>query len=228
MAKKISSSTSTKLDVPMTLDDNLFFGLKLNKEQKAFRDAIWAKSNDIVFCNSRAGTGKSLIAIATAKLLIEYGLFDKAYYIISPVMNGINGYLPGSIAEKESPYYAPLFDALAKIGDFPEKALSQKEGYWITPCSHVYTRGINFENSVIIIDEAQNFYFDELKKVLTRIHSNSKTICIGHIGQIDLSNPNKSGFEKYLNHFKDCDKCAVCELNINFRGWVSQWADECY
>ncbi len=225
MAKRILETTKDKC--PNTLKDHLFYGFKLNEEQKEFRDAIWSKDNDIVFANAKAGTGKSLVSVATAKLLVDYGRFEKAYYIISPVMNGVNGFLPGSVAEKENPYYAPLFDALAKIGDFPEKAMTPKEGFWITPMSHVYTRGINLENSIIIIDEAQNFYADELKKVLTRILDSCKVIVIGHTGQIDLTrNREQSGFDKYLNHFKDCDRCEICELKINYRGWLSSHADD--
>ena len=49
---------------PETLENNPFFGLKLDDEQKAFRDAIWNKDKLIVFCNARAGTGKTTIATA--------------------------------------------------------------------------------------------------------------------------------------------------------------------
>jgi phosphate starvation-inducible protein PhoH len=227
MAIKKNTQIINKSDCPITLDDHMFFGLQLDKQQKEFRDAIWSKDYDIIFCDAKAGSGKSLLAVATAKLLVDYGRYNKAYYIISPVMNGVNGYLPGGVVEKEQPYYAPLYDALVKVGDFADKTLSLKEGFWITPCSHVYTRGINFENTVIIIDEAQNYYADELKKVLTRINSNCKVIVIGHHKQIDLyRNKENSGFIRYLEHFKDTAKCKVCELTINYRGWLSQWADE--
>ena len=58
------------------------------------------------------------------------------------------------------------------------------------------------ENKVVIVDESQNFYFDELMKVLTRIHDNCKVIVIGHDGQNDLiNNPERSGFVPYLKWF---------------------------
>lgn len=56
MAKKINKIDYT--DVPETLADYPFYGLKLDDEQKIFRDAIWDKGKDIVFCNSKAGTDK--------------------------------------------------------------------------------------------------------------------------------------------------------------------------
>ena len=55
-------------NVPQTLDDHPFYGLKLDDAQKLFRDAIWDDNKLIVFCNSKAGTGKTLIAAATANL----------------------------------------------------------------------------------------------------------------------------------------------------------------
>ena len=79
----------------------------------------------------------------------------------------------------------------------------------------------------MIIDEAQNYYFDELKKVLTRMHDSCKVIVIGDNKQCDLyHNPERSGFMKYLNHFSKDDRCAVCNLTKNYRGWISNIAYE--
>ena len=98
---------------------------------------------------------------------------------------------------------------------------------YIKCVTHTFLRGCNFEESVIIIDESQNFFGDELKKVLTRIHDSCKVIVIGHSGQIDLyTNSNHSGFVAFLNHYKDDPRCTVCKLTKNYRGWISSWADE--
>lgn len=75
----------------------------------------------------------------------------------------------------------------------------------------------------MILDESQNYTVAELKKVLTRCHDTCKVIVIGHTGQIDIR--GGSGFAKYLEHFKDQEKCAVCELTTNHRGWLSTYAD---
>ena len=88
-------------------------------------------------------------------------------------------------------------------------------------------RGCNFENKVVILDEAQNLYFDEMNKVLTRMHDSCQVIVIGHSKQCDIYyNPERSGFVKYLNHFSKDEKCAVCYLTKNYRGWISNTADE--
>ena len=170
-------------DAPQTLKKHQFYGLKLDEQQMAFRDAIWDDNNLIVFANARAGTGKTLIAVATADLLVKYGKYDGIVYIVSPVQESKSGFLPGDADEKTRVYAEPLYDALTKLGINThtainqESIMNQKEGTGYIDClSHLWLRGCNLENKVVIIDESQNMYKDELKKVLTRISDSSKTI----------------------------------------------------
>ena len=233
MARKSLDTEIQKQDIPRTLSDNPFYGLILDEKQKAFRDAIWNPEKLIVFCDAKAGTGKTTIAAATANLLVEYGLYNGIVYIASPTQEQKQGYLAGSIEEKSEPYFEPFYQALVKIGVnlntvFYNDILNEKNGTAYIRCvTHTFLRGINFENQVIIIDEAQNYYFDELMKVLTRIHDNCKVIVIGHDGQIDLyKNPEHSGFVRYMNWFDGDPRCEVCGLTKNYRGWISQHADD--
>lgn len=186
MAKK---NTSTEVyDVPQTLTDHPFYGLRLDDLQKTFRDAIWDKDKLIVFCNAKAGTGKTLIATATANLLCQYGRCGGIVYIASPTQEQKQGFLKGTLEEKSEPYFEPFYQALDKIGvnrntAFYDGATNEKyQTAYIRCMTHTFLRGTNFENKVVIIDEAQNYYFDELKKVLTRLHDSSKVIVIGHDG----------------------------------------------
>lgn len=221
------------VEAPKTLKDHPFYGFKLDDEQIAFRDAIWNPEKLIVFCNAKAGTGKTFIATATANLLVQYGLYDGIVYISSPTQESKLGFLPGEIEDKTAVYSEPLIEALMKLNINPGTAvhqysiMNQKNGTsYIDAITHVYLRGCNFENKVVILDETQNYYCDELKKTLTRMADNCKVIVIGHSGQIDLyHNPENSGFVRYLNHFKDDPRTAVCELNTNYRGWISSHAD---
>ena len=222
-----------KMDAPATLAGHPFFDLQLDEKQAEFRDAIWSKDKQIVFANAKAGTGKTVIAVGTAWLLVQYGLYDGIVYIVSPTQEQKQGYLKGTIEEKSEPYLVPLYQALTKLGINPNTALSndimnQKMGTaCIDAMTHTFLRGTNFENKVVILEESQNFYCDELKKTLTRIHDTSKTIVIGHSKQVDLyNNPENSGFVRYIEHFKDDPRTAVCELDKNYRGWVSSHADE--
>ena len=218
---------------PETLSEHPFFGFKLDEEQAKFRDAIWDKDKLIVFCNARAGTGKTTIATATADLLVKYGFYKGIVYIASPTQEQKQGYLKGTIEEKSEPYFEPFYQALEKIGVNLNTAtyadiMNEKNGTAYIECmTHTFLRGCNFENKVIILDEAQNYYTDELKKVLTRIHDNCKVIVIGHSGQIDLyNNPQNSGFVRYLNHFSKDDRCAVCQLTHNYRSEIAELTDK--
>ena len=223
-------------EAPSTLKNQPFYGLNLDEEQQAFRDAIYDKEKLIVLCNSKAGTGKSTIALGTANLLVQYGFYNGIVYIVSPTMEQKQGFLPGSGEEKTAPYIEPLIDAMNTLG-IPDSVLVSdnnmlglKNGTsYIQFIAHTYLRGCNYENKVIIVEESQNYYFDELKKVLTRIHDNCKTIVIGHTEQCDLvKKSEKSGFKVYLEAFKqieDDPRVAICNLTTNHRGWVSTFCD---
>jgi predicted ribonuclease YlaK len=216
------------------LESNMFFGIKLTEEQKIFRDAIFDDNCNIVFCNAAAGTGKTLIAVASAKLLVSSGKYNGLTYVFSAVQESTLGYSTGSIEEKESKYLSPLHDALITINEIPEKSIisncantQKKNSYaWVKAKSHTFMRGINIDREIIVLEETQNMTIHEIKKILTRCHDSSKIICIGHVGQIDLRNKSHSGFERYINHFADKEKCSICTLTQNFRGWVATHADQ--
>lgn len=233
MAKK-KQTFDVHGDAPKTLTEHPFYGLQLDAEQIEFRDAIWNPDNLIVFANSKAGTGKTLIAVATANLLVQYGLYDGIVYVVSPVQEEKSGFLPGDADSKTRVYTAPLYDALSKLDINPftvvnqESIMNQKDGTGYIDCvSHLWLRGCNLEHKIVICEESQNFYQDELKKVLTRISDTSKTIVIGHSGQCDLyHNPERSGFIPYIEHFRNEPYAEICNLTINHRGKVSTHADE--
>lgn len=219
---------------PKTLEGHPFYGITLDEEQMAFAEAIWNPDNLIVFANACAGSGKTLIAVAVANLLVKYGLYNGIVYVISPVQEEKSGFLPGDADQKTQVYTAPLYDALEKLDINPytavnqESITNQKNGSGYIDCvSHLWLRGCNLENKVVIVEESQNFYKDELKKVLTRISDNSKTIVIGHTGQCDLYHyPERSGFAPYIEHFRNEEYAEICALSKNYRGKVSTHADE--
>ena len=100
-------------------------------------------------------------------------------------------------------------------------------GFWIQPTTHLYMRGMNIEKSVLILDECQNFFLDDCKKVFTRVHDDCLVIVIGHTGQNDLyKNKSHSGFAPYIEHFRNEPYVQVCELKNNYRGKFSQKADD--
>ena len=209
-----------------------FYGLNLDREQQMMVDAIMDPSKLIVFCDAAAGTGKTTIAMGAANLLYKdkRTAYDGIVYIVSPYGEQKQGFLPGSITEKSEVYYEPAYQAMIECNMNPnadvcsESMTSKKKGdAYVKLLTHTFLRGTNFQNKVVIIDEAQNFTLDELKKVLTRIHDTCKVIVVGHTGQIDIT--AGSGFNLYMDHFAGQEACAVCELTENHRGWISTYAD---
>ena len=114
-------------DAPATLDNNQFYGIHLDDEQRAFRDAVWNKDIDIVFVNSRAGTGKTTVATGVANLLVQYGRYDGIVYIMSPYGERKQGWLPGTLTEKSSVYFEAFYQALVECGINPNTAINDEK-----------------------------------------------------------------------------------------------------
>jgi len=231
--KKKQTTDSSSPEAPREIERDLFYGLYLDDEQLAFANAIWNPDIDIVFCNSCAGTGKTTIATGVANLLVQYKFFDNIVYIMSPYGEKKQGWLPGTITEKSSVYFEAFYQALMNCDINPhtsvntESMVNQKNGTgFITCITDTFLRGTNLDNVVVIVDEAQNYTVPQLKKVLTRIGKKAKVIVIGHELQCDLDDNKVSGFIKYIEHFRDKERAAVCSLSTNHRGWISQHADE--
>ena len=214
------------------LPKNMFYSMILDEEQIAFVEAIKDPGKSIVFCDAPAGTGKTTLAMGAAQILVQdkRNELDGIVYIVSPYGEQKQGYLPGSITEKSEVYYEPAYQAMIEVGMNPnvdvysESMVAKKKGEaYVKMLTHTYLRGTNLQNKVVILDESQNYTVAELKKVLTRCHDSCKVIVIGHTGQIDIR--GGSGFARYLEHFKGHEKCAVCKLTTNHRGWLSTYAD---
>lgn len=215
-----------------SLPKSSFYGMKLDEEQVAFVTAIKDQRKSIVFCDAPAGTGKTTLAMGAANILVQdrRNELDGIVYIVSPYGEGKQGYLPGSITEKSEVYYEPAYQAMIEVGMNPHTdvcgdtmtAKKRGEGY-VKLLTHTYLRGTNLQKKVVILDESQNYTVSELKKVLTRCHDSCKVIVIGHTGQIDIC--GGSGFARYMEHFNGHEKCAVCKLTTNHRGWLSTYAD---
>ena len=232
MATKKKTMTEDYGDAPKNLNDCPFYGYDLDEYQKQFINSIWNPEKLIIFCNAKAGTGKTFLATGVADMLVKYGFYDGIVYIVSTYGENRQGYLPGTLTEKSEVYFEPFYQALINCNINPNTAINdesmvnQKNGTgYITCLTHTFLRGTNLDNKVIILDESQNYTVDELKKTLTRCSDRCKVIVIGHDKQCDINHPEHSGFTKYIEHFKGDQRAAVCDLVINYRGWISQHAD---
>lgn len=210
--------------------ENMFFGLTLNEAQEVFKQSIMSDDKQVVISNAVAGAGKTLLAVACARMLQLYHGYDGVIYVFSANQESALGYRPGTTEEKIGDYLQPLEDALIKLNEEPDKAItneiSLKNGTaWIDAHPSTFLRGVNFNHKVVIIDECQNFTVPEIKKIISRCDSDCKLILIGCSAQIDID-PNKSCFEHLITYLSQYDFTKVCHLPISYRGRLAEIIDK--
>jgi phosphate starvation-inducible PhoH-like protein len=151
------------------------------------------RSNDIVFAIGPAGTGKTYLAVAMALAALRNREVIRLILTRPAVDAGESlGFLPGDYMEKVDPYLRPLLDAITEmVGAEKLKSMMEKRIVEIIPLA--YMRGRTLNNSVIILDEAQNATTTQMKMFLTRMGRNSKLIITGDITQTDLPRKSDSG-----------------------------------
>ncbi len=162
-----------------------------SKGQQIYLNAFG--SADIIFAIGPAGTGKTYLAVAKAVHYLKSGRVRKIVLTRPAVEAGESlGFLPGDFREKVDPYLKPLYDALEDM--LPQERLKRYldlETIEILPLA--FMRGRTLNNAFVILDEAQNATFTQLKMFLTRLGRNSKAVITGDITQIDLPSSKQSG-----------------------------------
>ena len=175
---------------------------KFTKNQIDFLKTALDKSSKLLFLAGPAGTAKTYMAVYSAlQILINSDLEKNILYVRSIAESAQRnmGSLPGSIDEKFSVFASPFYDKLDEILNSTDISfLKEKNLFDCLPVN--YIRGANWNDVIVIIDEAQNFSYYELLTALTRIGENSKIIICGDIMQSDIKNP---GFAKIFNIFDD-------------------------
>lgn len=182
------------------------------ENQGKLRDSI--RNNEITIVSGLPGTGKTYIACAEALKMIKSKPKYKKILLVKSVvqLKGEElGHLPGDIQEKFDPYMGSFVDNFEKIiGESLTRKLRELGLINMQPLAFV--RGRSIDNTIIIVDEAQNISIDNMRTLMTRIGDNSKMIILGDVKQKDIRNKKDSSLEVIINRFNKIDNFGCVEL----------------
>lgn len=172
------------------------------------------EKNDVVFVIGPAGSGKTFLAVSMAIKYLKSGRVSKVVLTRPAIEAGEKiGYLPGGILEKVDPFMRPIYDCLYDILDYREMIkLMEKGAIEIIPIA--FMRGRTLNDSFIIVDEAQNLTYEQVKMVLTRIGMGSKMVLTADITQIDILKSGVSGIDQILKGVEGVDFVYLTKEDI--------------
>lgn len=212
------------------------WGIKpLNKKQKLAFDILLDDKIKLVSLVGKAGTGKTLIAIASGIHKVTEEKKYKKVFIARPVIpvGKDIGYLPGSKQEKLKHWMEPIFDNLELILD-SSKLDDQKGAQYFTDSGIIelealtYIRGRSISSEFIIIDEAQNLTPQEVKTIVSRVGEGSKIVLTGDPYQIDKPylDASSNGLTYLVDRFKGQSIYAHITLTKSERSNLASLAAE--
>ena len=170
---------------------------------QTFNQRLYAKAladDDLIFVTGCAGTGKTYMAATMAAKMFNDRSIRRIVITRPNVASGKGlGFFPGTLQEKMAPWIAPIIEVLKKhLGREKVEAMIKDGHIVIEPFETM--RGRTFDDAFVILDEAQNTTYDELKMFLTRIGQNTTVVINGDIQQTDLR--ENSGLWKIINIIK--------------------------
>ena len=210
------------------------FGIEPRNAEQAFAmDVLLDPEVQLVALTGRAGTGKTLLALAAA---LQQNERYEQLFLARPIVALSNkdlGALPGDAKEKVAPYMQPLFDNLNVIKynlSYTGKEMQvidtlQREGRLVIEAL-AYIRGRSLSNTYFIIDEAQNLTPHEIKTIITRAGEGTKVVFTGDIHQIDSPylDIQSNGLVYMIDRMKGQDIFAHVNLKKGERSFLSELA----
>ncbi|OGV04926.1 MAG: phosphate starvation-inducible protein PhoH, partial [Ignavibacteria bacterium RIFOXYB2_FULL_36_7] len=211
-SRSVLAYLDKEMEIIRKVDKNYIYGIKpRNAEQTFAVDALINNDVSLVSLTGKAGTGKTLLALASA---LHVRKFYRQIFIARPIVPLSNkdiGFLPGDVQSKIEPYMQPLWDNIRVIQDqFSESDkqhqlinnMIKDEKLVIEPLS--YIRGRSLQRIFFIVDEAQNLTPHEIKTIITRVGEGAKIVFTGDIYQIDhpYLDSQSNGLSYLIEHFK--------------------------
>lgn len=212
-----------------------------NQEQNFALNLLMNPDCDFVSLLGQAGTGKTLLALASALTqTLETQLYNEIIITRATVPVGDEiGFLPGTEEEKMAPWMGALEDNLEvlHLGNNRLSALKQDANRNATMDiirSHIkvksmsFMRGRTFQNKFLIIDEAQNLTSKQMKTLVTRAGPGTKIVCMGNIAQIDTPylTEGSSGLTYVVDRFKGWPHSGHITLHRGERSRLADYANE--
>lgn len=206
-----------------------------NAEQTFAIEALSNPDVQLVSLTGKAGTGKTLLALAAA--LQQHKRYKQIFLArpIVPLANRDLGFLPGDVKEKMDPYMQPLYDNLTVIKhkfshQSPEflriNDMMKEDKLVITPLA--YIRGRSLSSIFFIVDEAQNLTPHEIKTIITRAGEGTKMVFTGDIEQIDSPylDTASNGLSYLSDKMKNQDIFAHVNLVKGERSFLAELASK--
>ncbi|NDI33689.1 PhoH family protein [Chengkuizengella sediminis] len=222
-----------KLDALYLSNDPIWGIAARNVQQRMVLELLLNDDIPLVTITGRAGTGKTLLALASGLLKVEDENKYKKLLIARPVvpMGKDLGYLPGEKEEKLRPWMQPIYDNLEflfntkKSGDL-DKILAGLGSIQVEALT--YIRGRSIPNQFIIIDEAQNLSKHEVKTILSRVGEGSKIVLMGDPEQIDhpYLDASSNGLTHVVERFKNEMVSGHITLKKGERSHLAQLATD--
>ncbi len=190
-----------------------------NTEQEELKQAI--ENYDITICYGSPGSGKTFLTLLQALHLLNSGKksFKKLVLIKSvTVVKGEEiGFVKGTQDDKMTPFMYSYTGNLNKIFNDSETAEQLRKSNVIEWLPIAYVRGVNIDDSIVIVDEAQNLSMDNFKTIITRIGQGSKIIFLGDIEQIDRKKKSESCLMTVVKLFEESDIIKTVKLTESVR-----------
>lgn len=181
-----------------------------------------------------AGTGKTFLALylAMMDILDKRDQKDRIVIVRSAVPTREQGFLPGTLEEKQMHYENPYRDVLCELFHRPTTYDDMKEAGLIEFMTTSFVRGLTWDNAIVIVDEGQNMTWHEINSIMTRIGNNSRLIFTGDLVQTDLNRrlSDQTGMDQFLKVTEAMHSFAHIRFtthDIVRSGLVKEWIETC-